>query len=269
MNEQPTPQALTATPDSCVGAATRPTLIFLHGIGGRAHGWAPVMDACAHAGWPCLAWDMPGYGDSPWIHPYDFDGLSDALHALLLAHGLGQAVLVGHSMGGMVALQHWARHCADVKALVLVASSPAFGNGSGDFQREFVAQRLAPLEAGRTLADVAERIVPSMLAPGASATAHAAAKACMGSIATETYRASIHALVTFEQRAALPSITVPTLCVAAELDRTASPSVVQRMAEKIPGASCVVMPGVNHLLTFEQPDAFARVVLDFVERSVK
>jgi pimeloyl-ACP methyl ester carboxylesterase len=48
---------------------------------------------------------MPGYGASAPLEPFDFDGLAAALVALLDAAGLDQAVLVGHSMGGMVALQ--------------------------------------------------------------------------------------------------------------------------------------------------------------------
>ena len=40
-------------------------LVFLHGIGGRASGWAPIQNACAEAGHTSLAWDMPGYGESP------------------------------------------------------------------------------------------------------------------------------------------------------------------------------------------------------------
>lgn len=265
MNSALTPDALVQAPSGKHFDAVRPALVFLHGIGGRSFGWAPVMAPCADAGWCCLAWDMPGYGDSPLIEPYDFDGLSDALAALLRARGVQRAVLVGHSMGGMVALQHWSRHAEQVAGLVLVASSPAFGNGTGEFQQRFVAARLAPLDAGQTLADLAPQLVPTMLAPEAETSVHDAAAACMGSISNDAYRAALHALVQFEQRAALSSISVPTLCVAGELDQTSAPAVVERMASKIKGARYVCMPGVNHLLTFEQPQAFAQHVLDFCQ----
>lgn len=207
---------------------------------------------------------MPGYGDSPLIDPYDFDGLADALAQLLDAHGLQKAVLVGHSLGGMVALQMWARHPERVAGLVLAASSPAFGHGSGDFQQAFVAQRLAPLGAGKSMRDVAEGLVPSMVAPGFDGPGLAQAKVCMGSITPAAYKAAVGALVQFEQRAILPSITVPTLCIAAEHDRTAAPTVVQRMADKIPNAQYQCLSGVGHLLTFEQPDSFAQTLLSFL-----
>ena len=97
----------------------------------------------------------------------------------------------------------------------------------------------------------------------------AQAQACMGSITPAAYKAALGALVQFEQRAALPSITVPTLCIAGEHDRTAAPSVVQRMADKIPKAQYQCLGGVGHLLTFEQPEAFAGAVLDFLNRSFR
>jgi len=258
-----------STTPTCVnipaqGAGQKLPLVFLHGIGGRASGWGPIQQACAHAGHGSQAWDMPGYGDSPLIAPYDFDGLADALAALMDAQGLQQAVLVGHSLGGMVALQMWARHPQRVAGLVLAASSPAFGHGSGDFQQAFIAQRLAPLEAGRSMADVAEGLIPTMVAPGFDGPGLAQARACMGSITPVAYKAALGALVQFEQRAALPTIQVPTLCIAAEHDRTAAPTVVQRMADKIPNAQYQCLNGVGHLLTFEQPDRFADALLSFL-----
>ncbi len=259
MSTVPVCVALTAQ-----GEARGTALVFLHGIGGRASGWAPVQQACAAAGYRSLAWDMPGYGESPLIEPYDFDGLADALAAGMDKQGLSQAVLVGHSLGGMVALQMWARHPARVAGLVLAASSPAFGHGSGDFQQAFIAQRLAPLEAGKSMAEVAAGLIPSMVAPGYQGPGLAQAMACMGSITPSAYKAALGALVRFEQRAALPTITVPTLCVAGEHDRTASPTVVQRMAEKIPNAQYQCLPGAGHLLTFEQPERFADALLPFL-----
>jgi 3-oxoadipate enol-lactonase len=249
-----------------LGPAQGHTLVFLHGIGGRASGWSAIQQTCAAAGHASLAWDMPAYGRSPAIDPYDFDGLADALAALLNEHGLPQAVLVGHSLGGMVALQMWARHPARVAGLALAASSPAFGHGSGDFQQAFIAQRLAPLEAGKSMAEVADGLIPTMVAPGYQGPGLAQAKACMGSITPVAYKAALGALVRFEQRAALPTITVPTLCIAGEHDRTAAPSVVQRMAEKIPKAQSQYqcLPGVGHLLTFEQPELFCAALLPFL-----
>ncbi len=231
-------------------------VVFLHGVGGGRHGWAPQQAHVAALGWRSLAWDMPGYGDSPMTDPYDFAHLARALWQMLDAAHIQQAVLVGHSMGAMVALQAWTQAPERIRAMVLAASSPAFGHSDGDFQQQFLAQRLAPLEAGKTMADIADRLIPSMVAPGSTAPALAHAREGMAAIAPDTDRAALHALVQFEQRAALPTITVPVLCLAAEHDRTAPPSVMERMAQKIPGARYACLAGAGHLLQYEQPEAF-------------
>ncbi len=258
----------TSTLPTCVEAGVRghrPTLVFLHGIGGRAWGWQDALEHFAGQGWHALAWDMPGYGDSPAIDGLDFDHLADALEALLAHAQVPRSVLIGHSLGGMVALQAWVRHPQRVAGLVLAGSSPAFGHGSGDFQTRFLADRLAPLEAGQTLADIAARLIPAMAGPGVSPEALARAQACMASITPAGYRAALQALVQFEQRAALPTIRVPTLCLAGEHDRTAAPAVVRRMADKIPGAAYAEMPGAGHLMNFEKPEAFAAVLSSFLD----
>lgn len=257
MSKQSFCQAVVADP-------SKTRLVFLHGIGGRASAWHAIQQACAAWGYGSLAWDMPGYASSPMVAPYTFERLADALNSLMDEQGEEKAILVGHSMGAMLALQMWAQHPERVAGLVLAAGSPAFGQGSGAFQKAFLAQRLAPLAAGHSMDDVAHVLVPTLVAPGYVGPGLAQAKACMASITPTAYTAALGALVQFEQRSALPSITVPTLCISAEHDRIASPSVVQRMAEKIPNARCLCLPGVGHLLTFEQPDSFANALLPFL-----
>jgi pimeloyl-ACP methyl ester carboxylesterase len=239
-----------------VGLPTQPAVVFLHGVGGGRQGWAPQQAHVAQLGWRSLAWDMPGYGDSAMVTPYDFTHLAQALWQMLDTAHIDQAVLVGHSMGAMVALQAWTQKPERIRAMVLAASSPAFGHSDGDFQKQFLAQRLAPLEAGKTMGDIADKLIPSMVAPGSTAPALALAREGMSAVPPNTYRAALHALVQFEQRAALPTITVPVLCLAAEHDRTAPPTVMERMAQKIPGARYACLAGAGHLLHDEQPEAF-------------
>jgi pimeloyl-ACP methyl ester carboxylesterase len=243
-----------------LGLPTQPAVVFLHGVGGGRHGWAAQQAHVAALGWRSLAWDMPGYGDSPVVTPYDFAQLAQALWQMLDAAHIDQAVLVGHSMGAMVALQAWTQKPERIRGLLLAASSPAFGNSDGDFQKQFLAQRLAPLEAGKTMGDIADRLIPSMVAPGstdpAMKPALVLAHQSMSAVPPDTYRAALHALVQFEQRVALSTITVPVLCLAAEHDRTAPPAVMDRMAQKIPGARYACLAGAGHLLQYEQAEAF-------------
>ena len=95
-----------------------PPLVFLHGIGGAARAWHGQLDFFKHR-YRAIAWDMPGYGDSPPLEPMTFPALADSLVALLDARSIERAVVVGHSMGGMVAQELVARMPDRVAALVL------------------------------------------------------------------------------------------------------------------------------------------------------
>ena len=265
-----TPAYLEAGPPSA-----KTCLVFLHGIGGGKKGFQSSVEYFASKGYRALAWDMPGYGDSPLTGALSFNSLAKSLELLLNKAKVQKAVLVGHSMGGMVALQAWTQCPQRIEGLVIAASSPAFGQQDGDFQQQFVAQRLAPLNAGKTMAQVADRLVPSMVAPQALPAGAmlpdwpaglALAHACMSAVPPPTYRASLNALVKFEQRAALPTITVPTLCLAGEHDKTAPPEVLRRMAQKIPAAEYECISGVGHLMGFEQEAPFHAAVFNFVRR---
>ncbi|MBL8490434.1 MAG: alpha/beta fold hydrolase, partial [Rhodocyclaceae bacterium] len=126
----------------------------------------------------------------------------------------------------------------------------------GEFQRQFLAQRLAPLEQGRTMADVAALLIPAMAGPGADPDGIALARTLMSRIPPASYRAALQALVRFDRRGLLPGIRVPVLCLAGGHDRTAPPQVLRRMAEKIPGAAFAEMADAGHLLNFERPAEF-------------
>ena len=249
-------------------AGGRPTVLMLHGVGGGRQAWdvSGTGAALAAAGFTALAADFPGYGLSAPVQPYDLAGMAGAVIDTLVSLGCGPAVLVGHSMGGMVAQEVVARAPQAVAGLVLAGTSPAFGKPGGDWQQAFLQSRFAPLDAGLGLAGLAAQLVPAMVAPGTAPAAVAAAQAMMAGVPEATYRAAVAALVAFDRRANLPNIAVPTLVVTGEHDRTAAPDVARKMAERIPGALCHILPGAGHLLNIEQPDAFNTVLLQFLRQ---
>jgi pimeloyl-ACP methyl ester carboxylesterase len=153
-----------------------------------------------------------------------------------------------------------------VHALVLSGTSPAFGKPDGDWQRRFLAERLAPLDAGQGMAALAPGLARGMAAPDADPQRIARCAAVMARVPEATYRAALHAIVGFDRRADLPRIAVPTLCLAGECDRNASPAVMQRMAQAIPGAEYRCLPGVGHLAAMEAPVPFHAALLDFLRR---
>lgn len=257
-------------------------VLMLHGIGGGHLAFAPQVETLAGSGYRAVAWDMPGYGHSAPIEPYTFKGLAEAcirlIEALLANEDIERrrtsptragVVLVGHSMGGMVAQEVVARRPELVRRLVLCGTSPAFGRRpdgsvSDTFQREFVNQRTAPLDAGQTMADLAQKLVPQMIGPGALPEGVALAIHCMSQIPPGTYRRALEALVTFDRSADLARIRVPTLVLAGEFDRTAPPSVMKRMADAIPGSIYLELKGVGHLQPLEAPEDFDGALLNFL-----
>ena len=254
--------------DSSPSAAPGPLVVLLHGVGGGREAWGAAGSgsgaALAAAGYTAVAVDLPGYGQSTTVDPYDLAGMAAAVEQLIAQLGLGPALLVGHSMGGMVAQELTARAPQTVAGLVLASTSSAFGKPGGGWQHNFLQSRFAPLDAGAGMAGLAAQLVPAMLPPDAPPAVQAAAQALMAGVPEATYRSAVAALVAFDRRANLPLIGVPTLVITGERDTTAAPEVARKMAERIPGALLQTVPGAGHLLPIERPDAFNTALLAFL-----
>ncbi|MBS0926809.1 alpha/beta fold hydrolase, partial [Klebsiella michiganensis] len=93
-------------------------LTLLHGISSGAASWHKQM---ALPGYRVLAWDMPGYGESPMLATARADAgdYADALARMLDRAGVQKTVLVGHSLGALVAAAFAARYPQRVRYLVL------------------------------------------------------------------------------------------------------------------------------------------------------
>ena len=92
-----------------------------------------------------------------------------------------------------------------------------------------------------------------------------AAIAVMSRVPDTTYRAAMQALVRFDERASLGQIDIPCLLLAGEDDRSAPPRVMQRMAEKMNNARVETVAGMGHLGNMEMPDAYNRIVSEFLQ----
>ncbi|MGD9941835.1 MAG: alpha/beta fold hydrolase [Burkholderiaceae bacterium] len=258
----------TAVP-ACVEAGGGDTaVLLLHGVSGGSAVWPPQMQALAEAGYRAVAWDMPGYGNSAPVAPYTMAALADALLALIHHLQAARTVLVGHSMGGMVVQEALARAPRCAQAVVLVGTSPAFGKPDGDWQQRFISERLAPLAAGKSMADLAEQLVPAMTTAAADPAGIARAKAVNAAVPAATYEAALRALAGFDRRAALADLDVPTLCLVGEFDTVAPPSVMRGMVERIRGARFEQIPDVGHLAPMEAPAAFNASLLGFLRETL-
>ncbi|MEZ4471722.1 MAG: alpha/beta hydrolase [bacterium] len=99
------------------------TLVFIHGLGSYLKFWRAQLDTFAGKGYRVIAVDLPGYGKSskPATFPYTMVAQADAVRALVQHLGLEKPTLVGHSMGGQIALTYAIRWPAEPGALVLTA----------------------------------------------------------------------------------------------------------------------------------------------------
>jgi 3-oxoadipate enol-lactonase len=241
-------------------------VVFLHGIGGGAQSFAPQIASFAAAGYQPVALDLPGYGTREPVAAMSFEALAEDVEFAIARNALEKPVLIGHSMGGMVVQTLLRRRPDGYAAAVLSCTSPAFGNPAGDFQKKFVADRLAALEAGRTMADVAPRVADSMMGPDADPAGRAVFIEAYAAVPESTYRAAVQCLVTFDERANLGAIRIPVLCLAAEHDRNAPVAVVEKMASKIPGAYYFCLSGLGHMPNLEAPATFDAAIFNFLSR---
>jgi pimeloyl-ACP methyl ester carboxylesterase len=237
-------------------------LVFLHGVSGGHAAWDRQVAHFGKLGHRCTAWDQPGYGATPMVDPYTLENIAAALKTQI---GDQEVVLVGHSMGGLIAQEFYARHQQSVSALALCFTSAAFAAGA-DFVNHFINARLGPLDQGKTMAQIAADLMPTMQGRVSDAANLELAQDIMAGVPPETYRKAVRLVTTFDRREDLAKISVPTLLVAGSDDLTAPALMMGNMAQKIPGAEFVVLRGCGHLGPIDQPDEFNKVLEGFLRR---
>lgn len=99
-----------------------PAIVLVHGLGGFAESWRKTIAALAPRA-TVYAVDLPGFGQSTKARgPYRLAYFARALHGFIEAVGLGQVSLVGHSLGGAVAVTHALTHPVRVERMALIGS---------------------------------------------------------------------------------------------------------------------------------------------------
>jgi 3-oxoadipate enol-lactonase len=249
------------------GDPNLPPLVFLHGIGGAARAWRGQVEAFRDR-YRAIAWDMPGYGASAPLPTVSIAALADALQGFLQQVGAARPILVGHSIGGMIVQQLLAKNPDIASAVVLAQTSPAFGKPDGDWQKSFIAARLGPLDRGETMVSLAPTLVRELVGDDPDPIGMALARDCMAAVPEATYRATMLALLGFDQRDALGNIAVPTLVLSGSKDNNAPASMMAKMASYIPSATYVELEGVGHLANLERPGAFNAALNSFLKANV-
>lgn len=184
-------------------------LTLLHGISSGAASWHKQM---ALPGYRVLAWDMPGYGESPMLAatPADAGDYADALARMLDRAGVEQTILVGHSLGALVAAAFAAKYPQRVLYLVLADVAQGYGQAEAA-QREKVWQgRQQQIALGGEA--MAQGRAAKLLRPGArEADVATVARGCAGYAATViSPRPGCWPMTTFTVGS--PTITVVSPC---------------------------------------------------------
>jgi pimeloyl-ACP methyl ester carboxylesterase len=240
-------------------------LLLLHGyVGDAITTFGPVVDEL-RADFDVVAVDLPGAGrstDPP--ETFRLPDYADAVAGLLTALRLAPVHLLGLSFGAALALEVYRRHRSAVRSLVLV-SGYAGWKGSLDpdeTQRRLdQALRLADLEPRH----FASAVAASMFRPAAPSSVVRDFVKAAEKFHPPGLRAMARSVAEADLRDVLPTIGVPTLVVAGELDVRAPLSVANDLHAGIPASRLVTIPNVGHLCTVEAPSAVTNAVRSFLQ----
>ena len=180
---------------SCrVGGAHGPVIVLLHGISSGAASWLPCASLLA-AGARVIAWDAPGYGDStplPMPAPTARD-YAARLEQLLAALQVRPDLIVGHSLGALMAAGYAAQAAPDMQPASFLLLSPALGHGAPGNEaksREVSAQRLEALDT-LGVDGLAQRGPTRLLSPAATPDAQAWVRWNMRRLHPDGYRQAV------------------------------------------------------------------------------
>jgi pimeloyl-ACP methyl ester carboxylesterase len=271
------------------GDPDAPPVVLTHGWGMNSTAWYYAKRQLA-ARFRLIVWDLPGLGESrgPDNHDYSLEKLARDLDAVLEFAGSQRAVIVGHSIGGMIALT-WCRLFPDKQAhrlAGLVLANTTYTNpvqtttGSGFF-RGIQRPVLEPiLHAIVWLSPVVWLMnwvsyfngtahLVSMLTGFAGSETRgqldfATRFGVLGSPAV--LARGVLGMFRYDASAALPQVSAPTLIVSGHLDRLTKPEASRWMLGQVPNAELEMLEPAGHVSTLEQYQGFATTVSAFVDR---
>lgn len=237
------------------GEANPPALIFLHYFGGSSRSWAEVIARLAPR-YGCHALDLRGFGGSD-AHArkgYSVDDYADDVAASISELNVESHVLIGHSMGGKIALALAARRPANLRALVLLAPSPPTPEPIPEAERKRLLHAHGDrLAAEETLGKITARPLPAPVF-----------ERCVEDqlrCSPQAWRAWLEGGSREDISIEVTRIDVPVLVVAGEKDEPLTADLLRHeVVRRIAGARLVTLPDVAHLLPLETPTAVAELI---------
>ncbi len=234
--------------------AGQEAVVFLHGTAGDHTAWALPARWFAHHERNVLAVDLPGCGRSAGPMPATIEAAAAWVEQLLDAAGLARAALVGHSLGGLIALGAAARMPDRVRSLALIGTAlPMRVNAemlalaqAGDHR---AIELMNDWAHGRA-AHMGGNAVPGLWLIGGDI--RLVERAPDGALADGF--ALCNAFGEAEGRAAAAAVTCETLLLVGQNDLMTPPAAVKSLAGHLRRSQVVVLPGAGHMLMGERPD---------------
>ncbi len=253
-------------------------LLLIMGLAADSTAWLfQVPDFAKH--YRTIRFDNRGVGrSSKPAGPYTIHQMADEAAALLDHLGVARAHVVGVSMGGMIAQELVLRHPDRVRGLVLACTYP---EPSRDIEEhlQITAQQFGGkvTSGGEVQVDLSsvnpmmffQQMLPNVFNPSfLAAELPKLIQVFSGGLqygfSLEAILGQVAAVMSHNATDRLHQIKAPTLVLTGDADRLVPPSNSDILAQNIPGAQLVKIPGGSHGFNFETPDLFNRTVLDFL-----
>jgi pimeloyl-ACP methyl ester carboxylesterase len=240
-----------------------PAVILLHGLGGFGESWRHNIPALARRA-QVFALDLPGYGRSAKPRgPYDLEFFARVVHGFMATMGIGQASLVGHSLGGAVAVTCGLTHPSRIERLCLISSLvPGFPYRPSWIYRALarpgLGEVLALLGHARLYKAALTRCFHRPVAGEVDFLVDFAYGARTGPEARAAYLATLrHVGRDFTDRAevyrrAITTLEAPVLLIHGQEDPIVSPSHVASATDAFPRATVRWVEGCGHFPQIER-----------------
>lgn len=224
--------------------------VWIHGGGLAGDTWSGITSQYPRASTP----DLPGHGCAPAPARPRVELYADALAASVPAGG----ALIGHSLGGMVALELAARPSSKIKALVLIETVPTI--------RDRTISRLTAQGVQLLLRLVPKSALIWIAGLNASQRTRSELRLQLMRMDKASIAKALAASARYDGRYRLPNITVPTLVVVGQ-DQTATHHGAKLIADGIAAAEFASLPG-GHMLHTDNPNGLRCLIEDFLRRNV-